>query len=165
MSGVADELIDHICRIRILCFLEKPGAGDCDGSRCGCYKQYCWAYTNSNHTTKDDWWCYTQKAGVKRKQNMWQPCTQHSDCYWGRTCGNCTKYKGNEESQQTSCDTEEGMSPSLCVLWPTMFSSDCSTSVTTDKYRWKKRENRNRMSESKFHLDARIFLCILLYIL
>ena len=78
-------------------------AGDCNGSRCGCYKGYCWAYADGGHTRKGDWWCYTQKQGIVEKQSIWQVCNNDHDCSWDRTCGNCNQHKGNEESRRNVC--------------------------------------------------------------
>ncbi|CAF1058594.1 unnamed protein product [Rotaria sp. Silwood1] len=83
--------------------VEKTAAGDCDGSRCGCYKGYCWAYVYEGRVRVGDWWCYTQRGGVMGKRSVWQECCSDSDCFWHRTCGNHVQYKGEEEEYRTVC--------------------------------------------------------------
>jgi hypothetical protein len=83
--------------------MDQAMAGDCNGSRCGCYKGYCWAYVDGAHTSQGDYWCYTQMYGIKDKQSVWQTCISDVDCYWDRTCGNCNQYTGSEQNLQIVC--------------------------------------------------------------
>jgi hypothetical protein len=83
--------------------MERVVAGDCDGSRCGCYKSYCWAYADGLHANPGDWWCYTQNEGVTGKQALWEECSSDADCYWDRTRGDCRQYKGDEVEKQDIC--------------------------------------------------------------
>lgn len=83
--------------------ITKTNAGDCNGSRCGCFKGYCWAYVSEARVRTGDWWCYTQKAGILGKRSMWQECCSDSDCFWHRTCGNHVQYKGQEEEYRMVC--------------------------------------------------------------
>jgi len=82
---------------------DEIAGGDCQGSRCGCYNGYCWAYVDEAHTNIGDWWCYTQQAGVYGKQQMWQTCAKDSDCSWDRSCGSCRQHKGFEEISRDAC--------------------------------------------------------------
>lgn len=83
--------------------IEKTVAGDWNGSICGCYKGYCWAYADASYTNKSDWWCYTQMKDIVGKRSIWQRCVGDINCYWDRTYGNCRQYKGDEDQSQNVC--------------------------------------------------------------
>ena len=84
-------------------FIEKTTAGDCNGSICGCYKGYCWAYASATATGRGDWWCYTQVEGTVGKKSKWQACATDNNCSWDRSCGNCRQHKGNDEETRNVC--------------------------------------------------------------
>jgi hypothetical protein len=77
----------------------KTAAGDCNGSNCGCYKGYCWAYASTVEASPGDWWCYTQVVGTVGKKENWQKCAVDNDCSWDRSCGNCRQHKGNNDER------------------------------------------------------------------
>jgi hypothetical protein len=83
--------------------MEMSIAGDCNGSRCGCYTGRCWAYVSEKNTEDDDWWCYTQIAGATKKTGKWQQCSMDSNCSWARQCGDCNEYKGEDDKKRDSC--------------------------------------------------------------
>ncbi|CAF4937027.1 unnamed protein product, partial [Rotaria sp. Silwood1] len=65
-----------------------------ESRRCGCYKDYCWAYIDEYQMPTTGWWCFTQQEGVRGKQKQWAKCTNSSQCSWTMTCGDCYTYVG-----------------------------------------------------------------------
>ncbi|OWA53290.1 hypothetical protein BV898_17724 [Hypsibius exemplaris] len=61
----------------------------CNGSFCGCYKSWCWAYVNglSGKHRNGDPWCYTSKFGVAAFSNKdWKSCSKNGDCNIYQQC-------------------------------------------------------------------------------
>lgn len=107
MGGGSNYLNSHDTqRIRTL---YKCGGGGgnsrCNGSRCGCYKNYCWAHVDENQHVPG-WWCYTQREGVLGKHQDWATCNNDADCSWEMTCGSCNWHRGDEGNEmRTDCTT------------------------------------------------------------
>ncbi|CAF3482089.1 unnamed protein product [Rotaria sp. Silwood1] len=73
-----------------------------ESRRCGCYKDYCWAYIDEYQMPTTGWWCFTQQEGVRGKQKQWAKCTNSSQCSWTMTCGDCYTYVGKRTGIKTN---------------------------------------------------------------
>ena len=54
MSQMNLLLVSLVALLLLGTMMDSAAAGDCNGSRCGCYKGFCWAYADGGHTRKGD---------------------------------------------------------------------------------------------------------------
>ena len=71
-----------------------------NGSRCGCFKGYCWGNATEEHAEPDDWWCDTQLMGITDKQSEWQQYSIDTNYSWDRIC---VQHKREGEEQRSIC--------------------------------------------------------------
>ncbi|UJR34946.1 hypothetical protein I4U23_027724 [Adineta vaga] len=84
--------------------IKETIAGDCDGTHCGCYNEYCWSYIKERHNSDGISWCYTQNTAINTRHQEWQPCTNNHDCYSNRPCINFIRSKTEDEENKSSND-------------------------------------------------------------